>query len=131
VLGTLKYEGKNIAGRQMVEVLNAMGLDLATFGNHEFDLKEAELLERLRESRFGWVSSNAGHWQGDSLRRFPQRPRRRLGVAHLDLRFCRHRRHPPPDRRDGRHPARHAETLRAVQQHLPGGRNGLQVPGTL
>ncbi len=74
VLGTLKYEGKNIAGRQMVEVLNTMGLDLATFGNHEFDLKEAELLERLRESRFGWVSSNAGHWQGDSLRRFPSGP---------------------------------------------------------
>ncbi len=74
VLGTLKYEGKNIAGRQMVEVLNAMGLDLATFGNHEFDLKEAELLERLRESRFGWVSSNAGHWRGDSLRRFPSGP---------------------------------------------------------
>jgi 2',3'-cyclic-nucleotide 2'-phosphodiesterase (5'-nucleotidase family) len=74
VLGTLKYEGKNIAGRQMVDVLNVMGLDLATFGNHEFDLKEAELLERLRESRFGWVSSNAGHWQGDSLRRFPSGP---------------------------------------------------------
>jgi len=74
VLGTLKHEGKNIAGRQMVDVLNVMGLDLATFGNHEFDLKEAELLERLRESRFGWVSSNAGHWQGDSLRRFPSGP---------------------------------------------------------
>jgi 5'-nucleotidase len=74
VLGTLKYEGKTIAGRQMVEALNVMGLDLATFGNHEFDLKENELLERLRESRFGWVSSNAGHWQGDSLRRFPSGP---------------------------------------------------------
>ena len=34
VIGTLKYEGKGIKGRQMVEVLNALGLNLVCFGNH-------------------------------------------------------------------------------------------------
>ena len=38
-MGTLKKDGERIAGLQMVETLNAMGLDYATFGNHEFDLK--------------------------------------------------------------------------------------------
>jgi 5'-nucleotidase len=45
-------------GQQMVATLNAAGLDLATFGNHEFDYGEAATLERMRESRFAWVSSN-------------------------------------------------------------------------
>ncbi len=61
VIGTLKHEGSRIAGRQMVEVLNALGLDLATFGNHEFDLSETDLLKRMQESKFGWVSANVGH----------------------------------------------------------------------
>ncbi len=74
VIGTLKYEGERIAGRQMIDVLNTMGLDLATFGNHEFDLSEADLLKRLRESRFGWVSSNAGHVTEAGLRLFPSGP---------------------------------------------------------
>ena len=37
VVGTLKYEGKRIRGKQMVESLNALGLDWVVFGNHEFD----------------------------------------------------------------------------------------------
>ncbi len=45
-------------GRQMVEALNAAGLDYATFGNHEFDLPRDELLARIGESRFKWLSSN-------------------------------------------------------------------------
>ena len=40
-LGTAKVDGQSLAGQQMVAVLNAVGLDLATFGNHEFDIKEA------------------------------------------------------------------------------------------
>ena len=57
-LGTAMVDGERLAGRQMVAVLNALGLDYATFGNHEFDLTEAQLQQRLRESRFTWVSSN-------------------------------------------------------------------------
>lgn len=45
-------------GRQMVAVMNAMGLTYATFGNHEFDLDESSLLDRMRESTFTWFSSN-------------------------------------------------------------------------
>ena len=37
-IGTLKTdEGEKIAGLQMIETLNTLGLDYATFGNHEFD----------------------------------------------------------------------------------------------
>jgi 5'-nucleotidase/UDP-sugar diphosphatase len=42
----------------MVAVLNAMGLDFATFGNHEFDLDEDAFRARLTESRFRWLSAN-------------------------------------------------------------------------
>ena len=45
-------------GRQMVEALNAAGLDYATFGNHEFDLPKDELLLRLSEMKFRMISTN-------------------------------------------------------------------------
>lgn len=45
-------------GSQMVATLNAAGLDLATFGNHEFDFGAEVTRERMRESRFAWVSTN-------------------------------------------------------------------------
>ncbi|MCI0448984.1 MAG: bifunctional metallophosphatase/5'-nucleotidase [Chlorobi bacterium] len=57
-LGTSEYEGKRINGRQMVDVLNAIGLDFVTFGNHEFDYKYEVLQERIDESKFEWISSN-------------------------------------------------------------------------
>ena len=63
-LGTAKVDGQSLAGRQMVAVLNALGLDLATFGNHEFDLKEDQLLARLGESRFRWTSANVTRTSG-------------------------------------------------------------------
>lgn len=64
-LGTMKTaneagEQERIAGLQMVETLNAMGLDYATFGNHEFDLKSLSLLEkRLAQSDFQYTVCNA------------------------------------------------------------------------
>lgn len=45
-------------GAQMIEAWNAVGLDLATFGNHEFDFGPAVLAERMAESRFPWLSTN-------------------------------------------------------------------------
>ena len=56
---------KRLAGRQVVAVLNEFRLDLATFGNHEFDLKAAEFFDRMRECRFGWVSSNVSDQTGN------------------------------------------------------------------
>ncbi|WP_226064386.1 bifunctional metallophosphatase/5'-nucleotidase [Kaistella polysaccharea] len=61
VYNSLKYDGKRIRGRQMVESLNAAGLDLAVFGNHEFDIKEDELQDRINESTFKWIASNTFH----------------------------------------------------------------------
>ena len=60
-IGTSRREGRRIAGAQMVDVMNRAGVDLVTFGNHEFDITEAELLDRVNESRFSWVSSNVKH----------------------------------------------------------------------
>jgi 5'-nucleotidase len=45
-------------GSQMVATLNAAGLDLASFGNHEFDFGAEITRQRMRESRFTWVSAN-------------------------------------------------------------------------
>jgi 2',3'-cyclic-nucleotide 2'-phosphodiesterase (5'-nucleotidase family) len=67
LIGTLKYQGERIKGRQMIEVLNAIGLDLATFGNHEFDLDYKDLQARIDESEFDWVASNANLVSGNSI----------------------------------------------------------------
>lgn len=57
-LGTARVNGERLAGRQMVAVLNVLGLDWATFGNHEFDVSEKDFHARIAESRFHIVSSN-------------------------------------------------------------------------
>ncbi|WP_259016205.1 bifunctional metallophosphatase/5'-nucleotidase [Emticicia fluvialis] len=59
VTGTLRYEGKGIKGRQMVDVMNAVGFDWVCFGNHEFDLDQKDLQERINESGFEWLNTNA------------------------------------------------------------------------
>ena len=58
LIGTVKVNGKSVKGQQMVEVMNATGIDYVTFGNHEFDLDMPDLQKRLDESVFKWVSSN-------------------------------------------------------------------------
>jgi len=63
-LGTAKVDGHRLAGRQIVAVMNTLGLDYITFGNHEFDLREQEFLNRLAESKFTWISSNVFDRQG-------------------------------------------------------------------
>ncbi|MHC5542688.1 metallophosphoesterase, partial [Singulisphaera rosea] len=74
-MGTASYEGDELAGRQMVAVLNTMGLDFATFGNHELDLKKDQLLARVRESSFTWISSNVTDATANP---FPGVPRNRV-----------------------------------------------------
>jgi 2',3'-cyclic-nucleotide 2'-phosphodiesterase (5'-nucleotidase family) len=70
VIGTLKYEGKGIKGRQMVDVMNALGVNLVCFGNHEFDLDFVDLQARMDESKFEWISSNAFHQAGENIEPF-------------------------------------------------------------
>jgi 5'-nucleotidase len=47
-----------LRGEQMIAGFNAAGLDLATFGNHDFDFGPDVLIQRMRESRFAWLSAN-------------------------------------------------------------------------
>lgn len=57
-LATARVDGEPIAGRQMVDVLNALGLEYATLGNHEFDLAEPAFLARLKQQKFRTIASN-------------------------------------------------------------------------
>jgi 5'-nucleotidase len=57
-LGIARVDGQALAGRQMVDVLNALGLEWATLGNHEFDLQEPAFRARLEQSKFRIVTSN-------------------------------------------------------------------------
>jgi 5'-nucleotidase len=90
-------------GRQMVEAWNALGLDVATFGNHEFDFGPMVLRQRMGESRFGWMSSNvrdrvsgrafggAGPWLRRELGRV------RVGLTGLTITDTAHSSNPGPD----------------------------------
>ncbi len=74
LMGKLKENGKKIAGMQMVEALNAMGLDYVTFGNHEFDLKTYELLqERIDSSNFEFICNNVYHNDNGDIVPFTQK----------------------------------------------------------
>lgn len=59
VTGTLRHEGKSIKGKQMIETMNAVGIDWVCLGNHEFDLDQKDLQERINESKFNWLNTNA------------------------------------------------------------------------
>ncbi|CAF1367000.1 unnamed protein product [Adineta steineri] len=58
VLSRSEINGTYLNGRHMIETFNTMGLDFVTFGNHEFDLNEKDLLLRMNESKFSWISTN-------------------------------------------------------------------------
>jgi len=70
LLGTLKFKGERIKGKQMVEVMNALPVKLVTFGNHEFDLDYPVLQKRINESNFDWTSANVKHKVKDKLELF-------------------------------------------------------------
>ena len=71
-LGTAKKaDGDRLAGQQMVDTLNRMGLDLATFGNHEFDISESQFKDRLAESKFRWFSGNVFTAEGEQWENVP------------------------------------------------------------
>ncbi len=59
-------------GTQMIDAWNLIGLDYATFGNHEFDFGPDVLRSRIKESKFKWLTANVidkktGKPFGDSL----------------------------------------------------------------
>lgn len=67
-MGLAVVDGQRLAGRQMVDILNQVGVDLAVLGNHEFDIREDEFRARLAEARFRILTSNVTDSAG---RRFP------------------------------------------------------------
>ncbi|MDW3649025.1 MAG: bifunctional metallophosphatase/5'-nucleotidase [Bacteroidia bacterium] len=70
LINTMKYEGERIRGKQMIEVLNAMDMDVVAFGNHEFDFDYEDLQARINESNFDWVATNIQLKQGKSIQDF-------------------------------------------------------------
>ncbi len=61
-------ESSVFKGAQLIDGMNLLAVDAATFGNHEFDYGPDELAKRVRESRFPWVVSNVF---APGLRPFP------------------------------------------------------------
>jgi len=45
-------------GKHMVELMNAIGIDVAVLGNHEFDFGANVAAQRIGESKFPWLGSN-------------------------------------------------------------------------
>ncbi len=45
-------------GAQMIEMLNAIGMDVAVLGNHEYDFGPEVLSTRVAASKFPWLASN-------------------------------------------------------------------------
>ena len=50
-------ETRTYKGAQMIDAWNAVGIDYAVFGNHEFDVKTEVLLARMKESKFQWLGA--------------------------------------------------------------------------
>lgn len=47
-----------VYGRSTVEALNAVGLDAAALGNHDFDWGVDTLRARMRQARYAWLAAN-------------------------------------------------------------------------
>jgi 2',3'-cyclic-nucleotide 2'-phosphodiesterase (5'-nucleotidase family) len=58
VTGSMVHEGRQIQGKDMIEVLNAASVDLATFGHHDLDLDFRHLQQRINEARFDMITAN-------------------------------------------------------------------------
>jgi 5'-nucleotidase/UDP-sugar diphosphatase len=56
VFSSLTYKG--VSGGAVVEAFNKMGLDAATFGNHEFDQSYENTRQLIKLAKYPYVSSN-------------------------------------------------------------------------
>ncbi len=70
IYNSLQHEGKAIRGKQMIEAMNAAGVDFVVPGNHEFDIRETELQDRINESKFVWIATNTFHKKGSEVQPF-------------------------------------------------------------
>jgi len=51
-------------GSQMIDMLNAVGVDYAALGNHEFDFGPTVLRQRMSESNFTWLVTSVSEDDG-------------------------------------------------------------------
>jgi 5'-nucleotidase/UDP-sugar diphosphatase len=51
-------------GSQMIDMLNSIGVDYATLGNHEFDFGSTVLRQRMAESQFTWLVTSVSEDDG-------------------------------------------------------------------
>ncbi len=72
-------------GRQMIEMWNAIHLDFATLGNHEFDFGPEVLRERIGESHFPWLAANVRDRAGGSFAKMPEFVIRQVGGVKVGI----------------------------------------------
>ncbi len=56
-----------LQGAQMIDLMNAIGLDVAVAGNHEFDFGPEVATQRFQESKFTWLGTNVLGKDGETL----------------------------------------------------------------
>jgi 5'-nucleotidase len=54
-------------GAQMIEALNATGVDYVTFGNHDLGMPEDSLQRRIAAAKFKWLSANCTRRDGTPM----------------------------------------------------------------
>jgi 5'-nucleotidase len=73
-------------GAQMIAAWNALGLDYAVLGNHEFDFGDEILVERMKESQFVWLGSNViDRRTGKPFNKMPQYVIRNIGGVKIGI----------------------------------------------
>ncbi len=77
--GNAKVDGERLAGKQMVAMLNALGVEYAALGNHEFDIAEEAFRKRLSEAEFTWVGGNVTDAAGRAFDEITRTATLRLG----------------------------------------------------
>ena len=87
-IGTARVGGQRLNGRQMVDVLNAVGLDIAVLGNHEFDVSRTTFLARMNESRFTVLAANVTDSAGQPLGKIRPRTIITVPVAGRSVRIA-------------------------------------------
>jgi 5'-nucleotidase len=87
-LGTARVGGERLGGRQMVSVLNAVGLDVAVLGNHEFDVSQQMFLDRLALARFTILGANVSDSAGRPFPNVVPRVVRRVAGVNGEVRIA-------------------------------------------
>ena len=87
-LGTARVGGQRLNGRQMVSVLNAVGLDIAVLGNHEFDVSRDAFLARMNEARFVLLAANVTDSIGRPFAKVVPHVIRTLRAGNRDVRVA-------------------------------------------